>query len=64
MIDELTRSCYTYGLSSLAHDSAAMMLESHSRQSLGEDVCLLILTFDRTQLHQLGKQTYSGPAQD
>ena len=47
MIDELTRSCYIYGLSSLAHVSAAMMLESHSRQ----DVCWLILTCDRTELH-------------
>ena len=51
MIDELTRSCYIYGLSSLAHDSEAMMLESHSRQSRGEDVCWLILTCDRIELH-------------
>ena len=36
-----------YNLSSLAHDSAAMALESHSRQTLGEDVCRLILTYDR-----------------
>jgi len=41
MIDERTRSCDIYGLSSFAHDSAAMALESHSRQTLGEDVCRL-----------------------
>jgi hypothetical protein len=50
MTDELTRSCYIYGISLLAHDSAAMMLENHSRQSLGEDVCWLILTWVRTEL--------------
>ena len=50
-IDDLTRSCYIYGLSSLAHDSAAMMLESHSRPSIAEDVCWLIPTCDRTELH-------------
>ena len=41
MIDERTRSCDIYGLSSFAHDSAAMALHSHSRQTLGEDVCRL-----------------------
>ena len=51
MTDELTRSCYIYGISLLAHDSAAMMLESHSRQSLGEDVCWLILTCDCIEFH-------------
>jgi len=50
MIDELTRSCYTYGLNSLAHFSTAMMLESHSRQTLGENVCWLILTWNRIEL--------------
>jgi len=51
-IDERTRSCcYINGLRSLAHDSAAMALESLSRQTLGEDVCLLIFACDLTQLH-------------
>jgi len=51
MIDELTRSCYIFGLNSLAHDSEVMMLENHSRQSLGEDICWLILTCDRIEIH-------------
>ena len=40
-----------HNLSSLAHDSATMTLESHSRQSLGEDICRLILTCDLVELH-------------
>jgi len=46
------RTAYViYNLSSLAHDSATMTLESHSRQSLGENVCRLILTCDLEELH-------------
>ena len=40
-----------YSLSSLAHDSATMTLESRSRQSLGEDVCRLILACDFVDLY-------------
>ena len=40
-----------HNLSSLTHDSATMTLESHLRQSLGEDVCRLILTCDLAELH-------------
>ena len=40
-----------HNLNSLAHDSATMTLESHSRQSLGEDVCRLILACDFVSLH-------------
>jgi len=40
-----------HNLSSLAHDSVMMKLESHSRQALGEDVCWLILTCDLLELH-------------
>lgn len=49
-IDEHTAHVI-YSLSSLAHDSATMALECHSRQSLGEDVCRLILTSDFVELH-------------
>jgi len=46
------RAAHTiYSLSSLAHDSAMMTLESRSRQSLGEDVCRLILDCDLVDLH-------------
>ena len=38
-------------LSSLAHESATMALESHPRQTLGKDVCRLILTRNLLQLH-------------
>ena len=40
-----------YSSSSLAHDSATMALESHSRQSLGEDVCRLILICDLVEIY-------------
>jgi len=40
-----------YCLSSLAYDSATMTLESRSKQSLGEDVCRLILACDFVSLH-------------
>jgi len=40
-----------YNLSSLAHDSATVALESHSRQTLGEDVRRLILTCDLIEFH-------------
>ena len=40
-----------HNLNSLAHDSATMTLESHSRQSLGEDFCRLTLTCDLVELH-------------
>ena len=46
------RTAYVmHNLSSLAHDSTTMTLESHSRQTLGEDVCWLILTCDLVELH-------------
>jgi len=57
MIDELTRSCYVYGLSTPAHDhlSAVMALESLSRQTLSEDVCRLptITVLDVPAAHDL-----------
>jgi len=50
IIDE--RKVYViYSFSSLAHDSLTMALESHARQSLGEDVCWLILTSDLVEIH-------------
>ena len=50
IIDE--RTVYViYSFSSLAHDSLTMALESHSRQSLGEDVCWLILASDLVDIH-------------
>ena len=50
IIDERTAHVI-YDLSSLAHDSATMTLISHSRQSLGEDACRLILICDLVELH-------------